>query len=127
MAFAAEAFLEVEEVELSSLGEGDEFSVEDAGGGEGLRCGDDFGELAAEVAKVAGEEGGAFGGVMQLGADAVVLGFEMDGEGRVEAVEDGFGVGLGGGEHGREGGVDLKFGFVQFVLFRQLGGEGEVA
>lgn len=34
MALAAEALLEVEEVELSSFGKGDEFAVEDAGGGK---------------------------------------------------------------------------------------------
>ena len=53
MALAAQAFLKVEEVELSAFGEGDEFAVEDAGGGQRLGGGDDFGELVAEVAQVA--------------------------------------------------------------------------
>lgn len=54
---------------------------------------------------------------MKLGTNAVVFGFEVDWEGCAEAVEDGFGVRLRRGEHGREWGVNLQFGFFEFVLF----------
>ena len=54
---------------------GDDFAVEDEGVGEVGGGVDEVGEFGGEVAEVSGVEGGVAGGVVELGADAVVFDF----------------------------------------------------
>lgn len=138
--FSSEAFLEVGEAEFASIGVGDEFAIEDEVSGDLEGGADEFGEFGVERAEVAREEGGTIAVFVELGADAVVFGFEPVWGGEGDGGEVVVGqrpviaatgqrpvIAVTGGEHGFDGDEGAEGGVFESAKAGEDGGFADIA